>query len=481
MALDKGKKVRQAHRVPRGKGVAQPSIPRKAVAAEPRAARTCIVVLGMHRSGTSALTRVLNFMGSTLPRNTMGAGIGNETGHWEPQRLYEYNERLLSDLGSSWHDWRPLELTRLTPDQRAKVQREIADIINSEVGDSRLFVVKEPRTCRFADFFIEALENAKIDVRTVLIIRNPLEVIASLRHRDTVWPAQHTEADAALLWLTHVVEAERATRDRPRSIVTYECLLSNWKGTLETISVQTEIAFPVRVEDAEPLVAEFLTSGLRHHVRAAGELALDPLLRGWVSEAYEALLALSTSPHFPAATATFDRIHNELQRALPVVDAFFSDARRRIEGAVSRLSSAEQASQQLRHTIADARSRLGAWEGDNRDLLTLIDARNDHIRNIEASLQIARADLVESAERERALEHRVDGMRGNLAASEHAAEAIRIENQRLRSERDARSEELARISAELENTHAAYRSSTSWKITSPLRALKGIFEGKARG
>ena len=44
--------------------------------------RTCLFVLGMHRSGTSALTRVLSIAGAKLPASLMDAGKGNNGGHW---------------------------------------------------------------------------------------------------------------------------------------------------------------------------------------------------------------------------------------------------------------------------------------------------------------------------------------------------------------------------------------------------------------
>ena len=67
--------------------------------------RVCLLVLGMHRSGTSALTRLLNIAGAKLPARMMGAAAGNELGHWEPQALADYNDALLADVSSAWHDW----------------------------------------------------------------------------------------------------------------------------------------------------------------------------------------------------------------------------------------------------------------------------------------------------------------------------------------------------------------------------------------
>ncbi len=69
--------------------------------ARPGSGRTCLLVLGSHRSGTSMLTRILAIAGATLPKRLMAAGQGNESGHWEPSALVQYHDRLLAEIKSS--------------------------------------------------------------------------------------------------------------------------------------------------------------------------------------------------------------------------------------------------------------------------------------------------------------------------------------------------------------------------------------------
>ena len=55
-----------------------------------------ILVLGMHRSGTSPLTRVLNLLGAKLPNNVMPpAPNNNEQGFWESRDLMVINDDIL--------------------------------------------------------------------------------------------------------------------------------------------------------------------------------------------------------------------------------------------------------------------------------------------------------------------------------------------------------------------------------------------------
>jgi hypothetical protein len=50
------------------------------------ASRHLILVAGMHRSGTSALTRAINLAGVPLPNDLKGASPNNQDGFWELKR-----------------------------------------------------------------------------------------------------------------------------------------------------------------------------------------------------------------------------------------------------------------------------------------------------------------------------------------------------------------------------------------------------------
>src|ERR1700749_1446761 len=51
-----------------------------------------LVVIGMHRSGTSALGYCLSRLGAALPLHLVGAGAANERGHWEPEKVIALND-----------------------------------------------------------------------------------------------------------------------------------------------------------------------------------------------------------------------------------------------------------------------------------------------------------------------------------------------------------------------------------------------------
>ena len=75
--------------------------------------RRVALIFGMHRSGTSAVARVVNLLGAALPKKLLEAGPGNEAGHWEPIELMSLHDQMLAEAGSRWDDFRPFNITAL--------------------------------------------------------------------------------------------------------------------------------------------------------------------------------------------------------------------------------------------------------------------------------------------------------------------------------------------------------------------------------
>src|SRR5690606_30890898 len=108
--------------------------------------------LGMHRSGTSAVTRIFSLLGCDLPANLMGANKTNEAGHWESVPICQLNDRLLESAGSCWHDWQAFNPGWLRSPKAQTFREEALSVLEQEFGNSRLFVLKDPRICRLVPF-----------------------------------------------------------------------------------------------------------------------------------------------------------------------------------------------------------------------------------------------------------------------------------------------------------------------------------------
>ena len=413
--------------------------------------RTCILVLGMHRSGTSSLTRVMNIAGAALPANLMSSAKGNETGHWESNTLVAYNERLLEEFGTSWSDWRPFDYNQLGKQRRDEIKAEICNILDQEYGNASLIAVKDPRICRFADIFIGALDQAGFEVCILLPFRNPLEVCESLARRDGM-PC----AEAALLWLRHVLDSESATRSNRRVFLSYDALLSDWKESFGAVSKRIDIRDLYSIEEIKSQVDKFLAPNLRHHFRTTEEILVDPIFKVWIGEAYEALLVLGIDPDSKNAMATLDKVSAEFNGACPVIHRLYADAVSASEGEINDLNAALTNSKNAIAEHDQIRSR-----------------QDEEFIKLKASLKITRKalkkrnkKLLRSMEK---YDERVDELQAALAGKTADISDLNVKL----TETETAYNAIESNFLELENHLAIITGTLSWKVTRPLRYLRG--------
>ncbi|RVD20671.1 sulfotransferase [Mesorhizobium sp. M4B.F.Ca.ET.017.02.2.1] len=429
---------------------AQPALqaaPKKRAKAKP-AKRTCIMVLGMHRSGTSALTRAISLLGAELPKNMLGSNPSNPTGHWEPQRLIDLHERMLAEAGSRWDDWRPFNPDDLGSERLQFYKAEIARLIDEEYGSASLFVIKEPRISRFVPLYADILERMRIDVRYVLIERNPLAVIASLAARDGF-----TAGFSSLLWLRHELGAEHATRGRPRLFLSYEGLLDDWRPGIEAVTNALGIDWPLpKTEWHAPLAGHF-SKGQQHHVAGVDQLEADSNVDAWIKQTYGAMRALGENEADDSAMLRLDAVRAAFDSHNPVFgEAFFSELSAREKAAAAKIAlqrrAIDEQTAELERNRAEAIAGEAQLTEQSSDLARLAEGRAMDIEKIR----------MEAAAREADLQVRVD---------REASRAYQAERRIL-----AAAEELEGLRAEI----GKIRKSLSWKVTYPARYLKSMIK-----
>jgi hypothetical protein len=132
-----------------------------------------IVVLGMHRSGTSCLSRIVNLSGAGLSVPVAGPNESNPAGHWEPLAGVAINDLILYINGGTWED---PPLCRHCPFwMRIKMRRFLGSL---HWGGTAVW--KDPRTVLTFPFWKPLLRNYHI----LVTFRHPLSVARSLQRRD---------------------------------------------------------------------------------------------------------------------------------------------------------------------------------------------------------------------------------------------------------------------------------------------------------
>lgn len=336
--------------------------------------RCAILVLGMHRSGTSALTRVLGLAGAALPRTPMGASDHNARGFFESVPVYHLHEELLSELGSSWDDLSPLPEGWAASAPAQRFADRMADVVREEYGSSPLFVLKDPRLCRLVPFWLAVLERLEVEPRFVIPVRNPLEVSASLARAQGI-----DEQRGRLLWLQHFLCAERDTREHVRVVVTYDQLLEDWRRLLARVDDGLGLGLPPTSRRAAAEIDAFLSEALRHHELPSEGVEVRRDVAGWVKRTWR--WAERAAAGRPLSPKTLDA----------VADAFF--AAEEAFGPV--VATSEQQRRSEAEEAARLRAALEAAEAAPSSVDVSLEAASNASADAAAPIAARLDDLVE--------------------------------------------------------------------------------------
>jgi hypothetical protein len=244
-------------------------------------ARQGMLVLGMHRSGTSALTRVLGLCGAALPRHNSDAASSNALGFWEPQAIVDAHDRFLGQAGTRWDAIADYPSEMFASETAAACRRVLTDLARREYGDAPLFILKDPRVSRLMPLWRPVLDELGVEPRIVIMVRNPLEIAGSMKRRDG-WGEHRT----LMVWLRYMLAAERDTRDLPRCFVGYGQLMNGWRAVVDTITNRLGVAFPERGPAVEQEIDGFVRPDLRHHRHQADALLQRDDIAACVKLAY---------------------------------------------------------------------------------------------------------------------------------------------------------------------------------------------------
>ena len=230
--------------------------------------RTAVVVLGMHRSGTSALSRVLNLCGAFLPAKLRPPKLGaNPKGYWEPESIIDLDERLMRQLGGDWN-----RIDFALPDDGeivAEFENDACALLASEYGDQPTILIKDPRIGAFPAFWHRALLRRGYRPVYVISVRHPLEVAQSLHARGDM-----SVAEGLALWLAYSRRIAAHAQSQPDVVhLRYTDLLDDWRSVVCRAAERLDLALdPITRADE---VDQFLERGLRRQV------ADDEALRRW--------------------------------------------------------------------------------------------------------------------------------------------------------------------------------------------------------
>ena len=255
--------------------------------------RTAVVVLGMHRSGTSALTRALSLAGFALPRRLLSGTEDNMEGFWESPAIVALNDRVLAALGQDWTSIGAVPPHRLNGGNMEALRAEAESTLQDEYGDVHRFVVKDPRMARLIPFWDLVFRAAGARPCFVHPVRNPLDVTRSLTRRNGFGQTR-----GLLMWIDHTLAVLRAAQDTPVAFVDFEDLLARPSASVEGVLRRLGLDAALSDEARHALDAA-VKPALRHHRVPAAALDFDARTAA-MAHALHGLMGRAAICHGPA-------------------------------------------------------------------------------------------------------------------------------------------------------------------------------------
>lgn len=430
--------------------------------------RACVLVLGMHRSGTSALSGLLCLAGCDQPANQITPLKENPKGFFESRVIKELNDEILASVGSAWHDWTELDCEWGRSPQAASFRARASDALKEEFGSSPLFVLKDPRICRFAPFWIQVLQDMGCHPHIMHIHRNPLEVAASLKERNGF------DRDyGLLLWLRHVLDAEAATRGELRHFVNYAEMLDNPVRTVARALEAFGLCWPRTSDVAKDETEGFISSELRHFSESAEQVIANPTIAQWVRKTFEILEHWAAKGEDVRDYAALDLVRTAFTSAVPMFARLIREGRYAMEANRKMMSEMKDAQKSVEKYKCESMAHLEKIEALEASA-AVVSASRIKLEAAQTALDKAEVDLSEaraaSDGKQRKIAELQDQLLGlNSAVAERFEEIARLTAMLIKAEQEKQA-----VSARMTQVDAhrdALLASTSWRMTGPVRRV----------
>ena len=393
--------------------------------------RPIVLVLGMHRSGTSLCSHILSALGVDMA-DDIGVDVGNDKGHWERWEIAEFHDRILRlfnrDYGGGFHDF-ALPVAWWADPHVAQIRREIAAFLEKRMADG-YFGFKDPRTMRLMPVWHQILNELNLVPKIVLCLRNPAQIARSLNPRDGLDPEI-----GEYRWLVHMIDFFRYTNKFDFCTVEYEAWFSNPSANIAKLQKFLDLPWQQSEADLALVLSGIIDPAGRHNDADHRE-ACQPLVRTFYKLARNAGQdggARDQVAHIVSQFVSFQ----QLQR--PFLQAFEDVAK-----TAAKYSEVEQEATALRAAVGErdaiietAERRASGAEARLADAVAQIEALRGQIAEL-ASEGDARAEF----------ESEASGLRATLAEREAAlAELLRRADQLLAAQQAAQAELAAREAA----------------------------------
>jgi len=345
-----------------------------------------IVVLGMHRCGTSAITRGLHVLGVDLGNRLMPLDSGNnDKGFWEDIDINALNVEMLNAVNNDWH-----HLTLINQQDLELLKREgffirAAELVQQKTIDTFLFGFKDPRISKLLPFWKEVFDYGKYDVSFILAVRHPISVALSLAKRNGI-----DMEKSHLLWLIHMIKSLSGIIDRNFIVVDYDKLLQDAGHELNRIATKFDLT--INPAAFEIFKSEFLDDNLRHALFTYNDLMQHDRTSDFLGDIFTTIMNMSVDSQID---------HHELKRKTEIWESELEKLRLSFIMADKAFKHIDEVHQQLAKKETQILKEIAEKEGEIKKLNESLKKADDLAAQIDLlNQQLADKDKLILLEKE---------------------------------------------------------------------------------
>ncbi len=250
-----------------------------------------VVVLGMHRSGTSVITKALECVGVKLGNNLMEAAIGdNDLGFFEDLDIVNFNDELLAECNKKWYSTETIQTYDVENLIRRGFLIRAVEMMRGKLMNKKCFGYKDPRSAKLLPFWSKVYEAAKFDTYFILALRNPLNIVRSLAERDGI-ECGH----AYYLWADYITSSLTFLKNKKFIAIDYDHILDNPREVISQISKFLHMQINLGASDIYE--QQIIKKSLRHWSFIDSDLALDNGVPHLVHDIYSITKNLGSHSH----------------------------------------------------------------------------------------------------------------------------------------------------------------------------------------
>ena len=395
--------------------------------------RPIVLVLGMHRSGTSLCSHVLSALGVDMADKVAGPGSqtltsDNARGHWERWEIVDFHDRIFGLFNQGYysplHDF-GLPVAWWADPHVVKTRREMVTFVEQRMGPG-LFGFKDPRSVRLMPLWHQITKELKLTPKIIYCLRNPAQVARSLHARDRL------SLDLGeYRWFSYNMDFFRYTKGAEICAIEYESWFDDHRINLNKLKTFLGLTKDQPEFDLDLTVSEIVDNALRHDDLRLAE-ASQPLIRTVYKLARQAdhdTAARNQIQDIAVQSVTFQQLQRALRQEFEQTLA-----------AANRIPALDQKVVALEVSISEREARLAAASAQGRESAAEVDRQKAEIADLlrqratdEARLAELEAALAErqamQAEMAKAQERSLVGIRGQVADLENVVKQVEQEAQ----------------------------------------------------